>query len=309
MSSLHTKYRPQRFDGVIGQGAVCKSFAAALKKGISHQFLLHGPSGTGKTTLARIAGRELGCTDQEIDAGEINAAIYTGIDDMRSIAVGLSYRPLSGKIKPIIIDECHMLSKQAWNSLLKPIEEPPPWVYWFLCTTEIGKVPATIKTRCTTYELKLVDTRDIEDMLEKIAAKEQLTISRDIISICAKRAEGSPRQALVNLGACASAATPAQARELLQAVEGSQTVIELCQALLAGKSFTQLQPILADLADQNGEGVRQVVRAYMTKVIVGAKSEKIAGNAAEILNEFSTPFYSQDGLSPVVMACCRLSLS
>lgn len=305
-TTLHTKYRPTSWKQVVGQTRVKTSLANAIREGISRAYLLHGPSGTGKTTLARIAAKEIGCEDR--DVLEIDAATFTGIDDMRAITSGLSYRPLGGGSKTIVVDECHMLSKQAWNSLLKSIEEPPEWCWWFLCTTELGKVPATIKTRCTAYELELVGSDEIFDLLTEVAKKEKLKLDEDVIELCAKRAQGSPRQAIVNLGACAQAERIEDARGLLKAVEGSQGVIDLCRALLAKKDWNYINPILNDLKDQNGEGIRQVVREYMTKVILGSKDIRKAGPAIEILDEFSQPFYSGDGISPVVLACGRLLL-
>ena len=304
--TLHTRYRPQSWKEVVGQSAVKRSFSEALKKGTSRAFLLVGPSGTGKTTCARIAAREVGCADGSIT--EIDAATFTGIDDMRVVTNGLQYRPLNGERKAIILDEAHRLSAAAWASLLKSIEEPPPWVYWFLCTTELGKVPATIQTRCTRYELEPCATDAIYDLLADVARKEKLQGSEGVLELCAKRAQGSPRQALVNLGAVASAASPEDARALLRAVEGSKTVIDLCRALLDRKPWASVLPILNDLKDQNGESIRHAIREYMTKVALGAKEPKRAGNAIEILDEFSTPFPSGDGISPVVVAVGRLTL-
>lgn len=306
-TTLHTKFRPQTFTEVIGQDTVVRSFREALKKGTSHAFLFHGPTGTGKTTLSRLGAYTVGCTERELL--EIDAATFTGIDDMRVVTSGLSYRPLGGGNKSVIVDECHALSAQAWKSLLKSIEEPPSYVYWFLCTTELNKVPETIRTRCTRYELQPVSTDALFDLLLDVANREKLPISEAVVELCAKQARGSPRQALVNLGACAGAKEEKDARSLLRAVEGSAGVIDLCRALVERKDFLKVVlPILNDLKDQNAESVRQVVRDYMTKVVLGSKSEKAAGGALEVLDEFSTPFPSGDGISPVVMACARILL-
>jgi DNA polymerase-3 subunit gamma/tau len=145
-TSLATKYRPETWEEVVGQDAVVKSMKVVVTKKSSKCFLLSGPSGCGKTTLARIAARSLG-----IKGGgalrEIDAASKTGVDDMRQVCVDLGYKVLGGGSRGLIVDECHQLSKAAWNSLLKITEEPPPDTYWFFCTTEPSKVPVTIKRR------------------------------------------------------------------------------------------------------------------------------------------------------------------
>ena len=125
---------------------------------------------------------------------------------------------------------------------------------------------------------------------------------------CAKKAQGSPRQALVNLGACINCKSAEEARAILRSAEGQQGVINLCRLLVNHGGWGEAQSILADLKDQNGESIRQIVRDYMTKVILGAKSEKAAANAISILDEFSQPFHYQDGISPVILAVAKVLL-
>ncbi len=131
MEPLHLKYRPKDFDEVVGQDAVVKSLQQAVKNNAGHTFLFTGLSGVGKTTLARITAATVGCVSSNLI--EIDAATHTGVDDMRDVTFSLKYKPIGvGSVKVIIVDECHMLSKSAWNSLLKVLEEPPAWVYWML---------------------------------------------------------------------------------------------------------------------------------------------------------------------------------
>lgn len=304
--SLHTKYRPKSFERVLGQEAITKSLANALEKGASHTFLLHGPSGTGKTTLARIAANFLGATGMSIQ--EIDAATFTGIDDIRQITRTLQHKPFEGKTRVLILDECHALSASAWKALLKALEEPPSWAYWFLCTTEVGKVPANVKTRCTSYSLKPVKTDKLITLLNSIVKKESMTIDEEIIALCAEEAQGSPRQAIVNLEVCGNCSTVKEAAGLLQAAGASPAVIDLARALLARKPWKAVQGLLVGLKDMNAESCRHVIRSYMTNVVLGAKNESIAGGAMEVLDAFSTPFPSSDAFSPVVLACGRLLL-
>ena len=309
MEPLHLKYRPVEFDEVVGQDAVVKSLQQAIEKGSSHTFLFTGLSGVGKTTLARIVASEVGCLAQ--DLLEVDAATNTGIDDMRAVTSGLLYRPLgAGSVKAIIVDECHMLSKSAWNSMLKVLEEPPDWVYWILCTTEPMKIPASIKTRCLAYDLKPVPSSKLRELLETIVEAEGLVNCEEkVLQLCAKESGGSPRQALINLAICAGGTLGEEARELLHSAEKSSEAVELARLLVKGAGWSEVQTLLRNLKDVSPESIRHVVRGYVTKVVLGAKSEDSAGMGLEILDAFSEPFHPSDGITPVVLACGRILLS
>lgn len=297
--SLAEKYRPRDWDEVTGNEAVVSSLRGAVAKKTARAFLFVGPSGVGKTTLALIAAKKLGCTDIQ----EIDAATYTGIDDMRAIADSLQYRPLEDGIRGIIIDEAHGLSRQAFDSLLKVIEKPPAWVYWFFCTTVPTKVPTTIKTRCLTIDLKPVPPRKLIELVGFVASEEGWKLHGDFISLCANEAQGSPRQAIANLAAVAEAKNIKEAQEILRSAEGSAEAIELARLLYNGARWPDIAVTLGKLKETNPESVRHVVRAYMTSVATSPKSrERDVGRALEILDAFSTPFNSFDGLSPLVLA-------
>lgn len=293
--SLHTKYRPTSLDQVVGQDHIKQGLAAVLSEGRQQAFLFEGPSGTGKTTLARICASQLGATDLI----EVDAASNTGVDDMREVASRANYASLDGGARAFIVDECHRLSKQAWESLLKAIEEPPAGVFWFFCTTEGNKVLPTIRTRCVTYSLKEVAYRPLLRLLADTAKAEGLDVPEDVLDVAASEAGGSPRQALVNLTTVKHASTPAEAQAALNRAPGSKEAVDLARALLKrdpGRS------IIKELKDQNPESVRLTVFHY-------ALAAAWDGNkvALMILGEFERPCIESNKMGDILLRCERLA--
>jgi DNA polymerase III gamma/tau subunit len=298
-NAIVTKYRPQDFKDVIGQEAVVKSLENSIKKKLGNAYLFTGPSGTGKTTLARITALALGC--DPMDLIEKDAATETGIEEIRQLIESLMWRPMGDGIKGVIIDECHMLSKSANNGLLKSLEDPPSWVRWFLCTTEDNKIIKAIRTRCLHFPLKEVRVKDLVDLL--LGTDEGKDVDDEILELCAEEAGGSPRQALSNLGVCMDAADLDEAQELLRSAAEAPAAFELARALLKGDSWRVVSGIIERLKETNPESVRHVVRAYMTSVLLKDDNPDAFG----ILNQFAQPFSSSDQMSPLVLACYKLT--
>jgi DNA polymerase-3 subunit gamma/tau len=242
------------------------------------------------------------------DIFDANGAKETGIEDMRAITENLKYKPLEGGKKAVIVDECHALSKAAVQALLKDSEEPPSWVIWLFCTTEPTRIPVAIKTRATHYALKSVGMDDLVDLLDRVVASEGFKTPEAVVDLCAKEADGSPRQALSNLANCAGAKDAKEARELLRSAVESEEAIALARALFGGKGWMEVQEILNGLKEVSPEGIRHVVRAYATSVVLKASKEAQAGRGLEVLDAFSEPFHPADGISPVVLACGKLLL-
>ena len=223
---LARKYRPARFEDLIGQEAMVRTLSNAFDLDRIHQaYILTGVRGVGKTTTARILARafnyevpargaepavtrptihmpELGVHCQAIiesrhvDVIEMDAASHTGIDDVREIIESARYKPVMARTKVYIIDEVHMLSKQAFNGLLKTLEEPPDHVKFLFATTEIEKVPVTVRSRCQRFDLRRVEADVLTRYLAAICAKEAVTIEDEALSLIARAAEGSVRDAL-----------------------------------------------------------------------------------------------------------------
>jgi DNA polymerase III gamma/tau subunit len=301
--SLHTKFRPTTFKEVIGQDATVSSLSKILKKGGTRAFLFTGPSGTGKTTLGRIIAAKVGCSRQNLV--EIDAATNSGIDAMRAVTDSMQYSALGGSpTKVYILDEAHALSKAAWQSLLKAIEEPPPHVYWVICTTESAKIPATISNRCAVYALKPVPRNDLMDLLERVKEAEGFDTPTDVIQLIASKANGSPRFALTALAKCARVEDRAEAAELMDVMgdENEGEAIELCRALIKGCEWEQAVEIVNKLKDQNPESVRCVVAAYFQNAILGTKDGRRAGKLLDILAAFSKPYATTQGIYPVLLS-------
>lgn len=286
---LATKYRPDGFDDVYGHESIIKSLRAALDDGSRRAFLFAGPSGVGKTTLARILAAHVGCVKSNVV--EINAANHTGVDAMRDLAQLMLYSGLGKSgVRVVILDEAHMLSKAAWNSLLKPMEEPPKHAYWILCTTEPGRVPPTIKTRCSEYTLNAVRKDDIYELLDYINDEEKFEVPEDVLSLIAAKCGGSPRRGISFLSVCRGADSRKEAAELIKEVEESDPVRKLCSAMMKGDSWKNLMRIIGELDDVDPESVRYQVCEYFGKVAMSAKTEQAAEHALAVLDAFSTPY-------------------
>lgn len=192
--ALYRKYRPENFGEVLGQDHIVKAIDGALKAGkVSHAYLLCGPRGTGKTTIARIIARELGSSVNDIY--ELDAASNRGIDDIRSIKDSVQTMPFDSKYKIYILDEVHMFTKDAWNALLKTIEEPPKHVIFILATTELEKVPDTIVSRCQSFMFKKPTDSILSSAITNVAKKEGYTLEEGGSALIALLADGAFRDA------------------------------------------------------------------------------------------------------------------
>ncbi len=282
---LARKYRPQNFTGLIGQDALVRTLRNAFAAGrIAHAFMLTGVRGVGKTTTARIIARALNCVGPEgnrnkptidpcgqcepcraiaesrfVDVQEMDAASRTGIGDIREIVEGTRYGPAGARYKIYIIDEVHMLSNSAFNGLLKTLEEPPPRVKFIFATTEIRKVPVTVLSRCQRFDLRRIDTEVLISHLAGIAETEGIAVEPAALSLIARAAEGSVRDALSlldqaiahQLGEDRHAIDAASVRIMLGLADRAR-VFDLFEKLVAGDiaaALAEFRSLYADGAD------------------------------------------------------------
>ena len=320
--ALYRRWRPQDFDTLVGQHAVKTALSNALASGrIAHAYLFTGPRGTGKTSTARILAKALNCDKgptahpcgeclncERIAAGasmdviEIDAASNRGIDEIKSLRDQTAYSPVNGRYKVFIIDEVHMLSTEAFNALLKTLEEPPAHVIFILATTDPHKIPATIHSRCQRFDFRRVTVEEITDHLAMVAEKSGINVDREALRLIAIQSEGGMRDALSLLDQCgvmAQQITAATVREVLGIV-GRETLRQLVGAI--GK-----QDLSATLAKLNflleqGKDVRQVLtelaeyfRALLLYKAAPSYQEVYLTDTEEALSE-NAPLFSNDRL-------------
>ena len=303
------KYRPQLFQEVVGQEHVKTTLEnAILQSRIAHGYIFSGQRGTGKTTVARILARCLNCVEGptvkpcgecsscreiaasgSVDVIEIDAASNRGINEMRELRENVRYRPARDRYKVFIIDEAHQITSEAFNALLKTIEEPPAWVVFVLCTTESHKIPATIASRCQHFSFRSVDFDELISRMSWICEREGIEASSEALAVLAQCGEGSVRDSLSALdqaiACCGNKLEVAEIRALLGAFS-LETLHQVTAALTISDSGKMLE--MVDHLERSGQNLqhfsRELARHFRNLLVAkvsGRDTRLISGSQAE----------------------------
>ena len=297
------KYRPQSFAELIGQEHVRTTLENAIaQQRIAHGYIFSGQRGTGKTTVARILARCLNCINGptatpcgvcasclEIAGGnspdviEIDAASNRGINEMRELRENVRYRPARDRYKVFIVDEAHQITSEAFNALLKTLEEPPEWAVFILCTTEAHKIPTTIASRCQQFSFRSVDFAEVVKRMEEICAKEGIEADPEVLSVLAQAGEGSVRDSLSALDqaiACCGVKLDAVEVRGMLGLFSLDSLGEVTQALTAGDSRRMLDLVME--LERNGRSLqhfcRELARYFRNLLVV-----KLAGTSTKLI--------------------------
>ncbi len=301
---LYLKYRPSSFDDMLGNQEVVEILRKQLsqKQSMPKSILLHGPTGCGKTTLARIIATELGA--QGSDIREIDSADFRGIDTVREIRKQSAYKPLEGPYRIWILDECHKMTSDAQTALLKALEDTPSHVFYILCTTEPQKLLPTIRGRCAQYQVRTLTEKEMKRLLRRVVTAENETLDKEVYEQIIQDSMGHPRNALQILSQVLAVDGSKRLKVAKKAAETQSKTIELCRALVRKEPWYIVAGILNGLKGEDPESIRRAVLGYCQAILLGKNPDL---SVAEIMQEFIEPFYNS-GFPGLTFACISVLL-
>lgn len=296
--SLYLKYRPEVLSEIRGNVELVSTLQNMLSDipSCPHSFLLHGPTGCGKTTIGRIIANELGCKGN--DFREVDSADFRGIDTVREIRKQCLYKALEGSVRVWLIDECHKMTNDAQNALLKILEDTPEHVYFILATTEPQKLLKTIKGRCSQFAVSPLNNQQVIGLVRSVVKKEGESLPKVIYEQIAKSSEGHPRNALQILEQVLNVAEDERLEVSKRSEERQAEIIELCRALVNRKGWKIISGILVGLKTEDPESIRRVMLGYCQAILL-KKDDTYIGR---IMEEFIEPFYNT-GFPGLTYAC------
>lgn len=300
---LGTKYRPQRLKDVRGNADVVATLSSWIRAGtIPHCLMFAGGSGMGKTTLARILARRMKCDDADFE--EINSAGEArGIDKIKSIERNKGLAPF-GACRIYLFDEAHKLTNDAQNAMLKMIEDPPSHCFFFLCTTEPNKLIKTVRTRCTTLEVKPLNPIDMRELVLDVVEAEGKELSEDALSKLIDVADGSARQALSLLAPVLSLPLDEQENAVRESMQEDIAITIARELITRQPNWKKLIPLLKDVRNDKAEGIRWLILGYASSVVMGGGGATV-GRAFTLLDQFSTNYYDT-GRAGLIRDCYEI---